>query len=80
MPLSTISSKGQITLPAALRRRLGIKARDKVTVEVEDAGIVIRPVSSLFQLEGFLGKALPAEAEKRAMRRGAATHARKAGR
>ena len=80
MSLSTISSKGQITLPAALRRKLGIKAHDRVTVELADTEIVIKPVADLFQLEGFLGKALPPGTEKKRMRQAAAAHARRTGR
>jgi AbrB family looped-hinge helix DNA binding protein len=74
MPFATVSSKGQITLPAASRRRLGIKARDRVAIEVVDDAIVIRPVPDFFDLEGFLGKALPAEEERRRMADGVAEH------
>ena len=56
MPMSTISSKGQITLPAALRRKLGIKAHDRVSVEIERDGILIKPTIDFFSLRGFLGK------------------------
>lgn len=37
MPTSTLTSKGQITLPQAVRRALGLEAGDKVDfVQVED--------------------------------------------
>ena len=75
MSLSTISSKGQITLPAALRRRLGIKAHDRVTVELGNDEIVIKPVPDIFQFEGCLGKALPPETERRRIRQAAVAHA-----
>lgn len=80
MPLSTISSKGQITLPAALRRRLGIKAHDKVTVELANDEIVIKPVPDIFQLEGFLGKPLPLEVERKRTHQAAVAHGRGTGR
>jgi AbrB family looped-hinge helix DNA binding protein len=38
-----ISARGQITLPAALRKRLGIDAGDVVIVEDRDGEIVLRP-------------------------------------
>lgn len=37
---SSVSPKGQITLPSDVRRSLGIKPRDQVTIEVE--GEVVR--------------------------------------
>jgi antitoxin PrlF len=39
-----ISSKGQVTIPADVRRRLGVKAGDKIDYVVEDGVITIRPV------------------------------------
>lgn len=74
MPMSTISVKGQITLPASLRRKLGIKPHDRLLVELADDAIVIKPAADLFELEGFLGKALSAEDEKRRMREAASAH------
>ena len=41
--LSSVSSKGQITLPAELRGRLGLKAKDKVAIHIAEEGIVVRP-------------------------------------
>jgi AbrB family looped-hinge helix DNA binding protein len=42
---SALSSKGQIVLPAPMRRVLGLKAKSKVLIEERDGGIFIRPVS-----------------------------------
>jgi len=40
-----VSSKGQITLPAAVRRRLGIDTGDRVAIVIEDeAGARLRRV------------------------------------
>ena len=41
--LATLSSKGQIVLPAPMRRLLGLRARSKVLIEERDGGILIRP-------------------------------------
>ena len=38
-----LSNRGQITLPAALRKRLGIKAGDFVIVEDRGGEIVLKP-------------------------------------
>ncbi len=39
----TVSSRGQITLPAALRKRLGIAAGDVVIAEEGQGKITLRP-------------------------------------
>jgi antitoxin PrlF len=38
---STLTSKGQITLPAELRRRWGLKSGDRVDFTLEDDGRVV---------------------------------------
>jgi len=46
--VSTVSEKGQITIPLEVRRSLGIKPRDKVTFTLEDGCVRLAPaVSSL---------------------------------
>ena len=34
--VATVTSKGQLTLPAAVRRQLGIESGDRVTIVIED--------------------------------------------
>lgn len=41
---STISSKGQITVPIEVRRRLGVKQGDRVEFVVEDGKTILRPI------------------------------------
>ena len=43
MPAITISSKNQVTLPAAMVRTLGLKAGDKLVAELIDDRIVLLP-------------------------------------
>lgn len=38
--LTTVTSKGQVTLPAAIRRHLGVSANDKVAFVIEADGSV----------------------------------------
>ncbi len=38
--VSTITSKGQVTIPAEVRRHLGIEQGDKISFVIEDEGIV----------------------------------------
>jgi AbrB family looped-hinge helix DNA binding protein len=60
--VSTISSKGQVTIPVDIRRQLGVGVADKIAFVVTDEGRVeLRPVR--FTLESVLGSiaALPGE-------------------
>jgi AbrB family looped-hinge helix DNA binding protein len=43
---STISSKGQITVPQEIRKRLGLETGDRVEFVVEEGRYVIRPARS----------------------------------
>lgn len=45
-PSSTISSKGQITVPIEIRKRLGLKAGDRVEFAIMDDLTVIRPAGA----------------------------------
>lgn len=52
--ISTISSKGQVTIPADVRRHLGVGTADKVAFVFADEGKVeLRPAR--FTLESVLG-------------------------
>jgi AbrB family looped-hinge helix DNA binding protein len=42
-PTSTISSKGQVTVPIEVRHRLGLKEGDRVEFVFEDGRTVLRP-------------------------------------
>jgi AbrB family looped-hinge helix DNA binding protein len=42
-PSSTVSSKGQITVPIEVRHRLGLKQGDRVEFVFEDGRTVLRP-------------------------------------
>lgn len=46
---TTVTDKGQVTIPVDVRRALGLKPRDKVSIEYDaDRGVaVIRPLPSV---------------------------------
>jgi len=44
MPIVTVTPKGQVMIPANLRKRFGIKPGRKVSVEVEGDRLVVRPL------------------------------------
>lgn len=76
MAVSTISTKGQITLPISLRKRFGMKPHDRVLIESTDDAIVIRRAVDFFELQGFLGKALPEAEERKRMMQAVSRRAR----
>jgi len=41
LPASRITSKGQITLPKAVREALGVEAGDRVSFRIGDDGVVV---------------------------------------
>ena len=59
-PSSTISSKGQVTVPIEVRHRLGLKQGDRVEFVFEDGKTVLRPSRpATNQFTAYIG-ALPA--------------------
>lgn len=55
---TTVTQRGQVTIPSEVRRRLGIKPRDKVTFRIEDDGGV-RIVPQRYTLETVFGSVAP---------------------
>jgi AbrB family looped-hinge helix DNA binding protein len=58
MPLSRISRKSQVTIPAELRRRAGIELGDPIMVHEEDGRIIIskaEPGAWLERMKAFRG-------------------------
>ncbi len=43
---SSVSPKGQITIPVEIRRMLGVKPKDKVRFTVEDGRVELKPAPS----------------------------------
>lgn len=59
--ITTVTRKGQITIPAEIRRALGIEEGDKIAVsllEGQEDVIVIRPVRSVAEMTYGMGAAL----------------------
>lgn len=50
--LSTVTTKGQVTIPADIRTRFHIQPNDRVDFFVDGERIVITPVRTLKQLRG----------------------------
>jgi AbrB family looped-hinge helix DNA binding protein len=56
MTIANISERGQISIPSAMRRKLGIKPKSRVSVEVGDNEIIIKPLRSISDIEGIFRK------------------------
>ncbi|HWH83078.1 MAG TPA: AbrB/MazE/SpoVT family DNA-binding domain-containing protein [Burkholderiaceae bacterium] len=60
---TTLTSKGQMTLPAAVRSQLGLEAGDQLSVTVLDAQTIVltrRASRSVATLRGFLPRPVKA--------------------
>lgn len=54
MTHSTITSKGQTTLPAPIRRALNLKEGDRIVYEIQGDSVVIRPQPGAMAVFGAL--------------------------
>lgn len=52
--VSTITQKGQVTIPKAIRDHFKVKPFDKLSFSVDADKIVAQPVPSLLDLYGFI--------------------------
>ena len=49
-----VSERGLISIPAAARRKLGIKPKSNVLIEVRENEIAIKPMKSIMEMAGIL--------------------------
>jgi AbrB family looped-hinge helix DNA binding protein len=78
MPSTTLTSKGQITVPKAIRERLGLEEGDVLDfVVTEDGGVTVRPRGRRAGAGGVLRDLAPDKAVSvTEMRRAVRTRAR----
>src|SRR5579863_4539804 len=65
--ISTISSKGQTTVPKAVRQALGVNEGDQIAFRVEETGITVRRAEEIRDdpaIASFLSKDIQAHPEK----------------
>ena len=55
----TITQRGQVTIPAEVRRLLGLKPKDKAAFTIEDGEVRLAPAS--FDLASAYGSVKPAQ-------------------
>jgi AbrB family looped-hinge helix DNA binding protein len=72
MSFVKISSKGQITLPAKIRKALGVQPKDKLELVLRDKEVIIQPVRSF---RDFRGSIIPREGNgRKSMEQAVAEH------
>ena len=55
MPTSTLTEDGQTTVPEEIREALGVKPGEKLTWEIRDGRVAVRPETpELLKWEGFI--------------------------
>lgn len=68
--ISTVTTKGQITIPMAIHKRYGIHANDKVDFVLEGDRLILMPVKTLRDLRGAVtGKGGDLDAERQAAKK-----------
>ncbi len=75
--LGTITQRGQVTVPAEVRRILGVKPRDKITFTIENGRVCLLPAK--FTLKSAYGSVKPLrrpEDFKKIIREGMDEHSR----
>jgi AbrB family looped-hinge helix DNA binding protein len=63
MTLVRVSDKGQVTLPAEIRRKLGIKSGSRMEVDVRDDNVILKPEGSVMDAYGALHEYAKGDAE-----------------
>ncbi len=51
---ATITQKGQVTIPASIRKLLNLEPYGKVSFEVKDQQVLLKPAVDLLSLKGSL--------------------------
>ena len=55
--VTTMTQRGQVTIPAEVRRKFGLKPGDKVMLTIEEDNVSLKPVE--FTLEDTFGSVKP---------------------
>ncbi len=60
---TSVTQKGQATIPVAIRRILGIKPRSKIIIELKGNEASIKPVADFFAMKGSVKSDKPFDIE-----------------
>ncbi len=56
---TTVTQKGQATIPVLIRKRLGINPNTKIVFELADNHVILRPATDFFSLKGSVKSTKP---------------------
>ena len=56
--IATVTTKGQVTIPKAIREQMGIQPNDKVDFKIENGRVVMKTLKTLLDLRGSV-QAIP---------------------
>lgn len=56
---SSVTQKGQATIPAPIRKKLGLKPNDKVIFELKDNEVFVKSTTDFFSLKGSVKSKKP---------------------
>lgn len=62
--ISTVTSKGQVTIPVSIRKKMGLHTNDRVDFITEGDRIIIVPVKTLRDFRGAVTANASADREK----------------
>lgn len=57
MQITTVTQKGQVTIPGPIRKAMKIKARDRVAFEIVNGEVRLKPIKSI--VEATFGSVKP---------------------
>lgn len=66
--LVSITSQGQVSIPAQIRRKLGLSRKNKAIVSVANGKVMIAPVKDFLELAGSLKNVRKVKVSFREMR------------
>lgn len=52
--ITNITQKSQVTIPREIRKILGLKPRDRVSLSIENGQLKIEKIPSILELAGFI--------------------------
>jgi AbrB family looped-hinge helix DNA binding protein len=78
MPTATVTTKGQVTIPKEVRKRLGIETGDRLSfVLQEDGSVIVKPITRhVRELGGLLHRSGQRAVSIHEMDEGIARHVR----
>lgn len=70
--IAKVSSKGQVTIPAGIRKKFGLGANDRVDFIIEAERIILVPVKTLRDFRGAVAGSGDSSSERQAAKDGVA--------